>query len=169
MADPLVHALVDVVTLEAVSPEADFTLALSTPFKISADSAGVAAAVFLLAFIDVLAVSAVSNVSAEADAAVAAQSVVATRLRVTAVQASETFVDVAAQQPVTLVTHATGAGEVVLDLQTLGLRVAPAADCLAVPRVSNCRETGGKLETHSGYDIQSTLFSENIFQQLSTV
>lgn len=52
-------------------------------------------------------------------------------------QASQTFIDVIAQKPITLVAHAAHTGEVVLDLQTLGLKVTLAARCLAVPWVSN--------------------------------
>lgn len=52
-------------------------------------------------------------------------------------QASETFINVTAQQTIALEAHAARTGEVVVDLQTLGLRVAPAACCFTVPQVSN--------------------------------
>lgn len=93
--------------------------------------------VFFLTLVDVLAVGAISNVSIEADTGVAAQGVVAAGLRMTAVQAAETFINVTAQQTIALVAHAAHTGEVVFDLQTPGLRVALAACCLAVPQVSN--------------------------------
>ena len=52
-------------------------------------------------------------------------------------EATETFINVAAQKTIALVAHAARTGEVIFDLQTLGLRVALAACCLAVPWVSN--------------------------------
>lgn len=77
MADSLVHALIDIITLKPVSPEANLTLTLSPSFEVSAESIDMATAIFLLAFVDVLAVGAISNVPTKADTAVAAQSVVA--------------------------------------------------------------------------------------------
>lgn len=85
MADSLVGALVHICALEAVTAEATFALALSSALVVGADGVGVATPVFFLAFVNVQAVGAVSHVSAEADAAVAAQGVVAASLRVTAV------------------------------------------------------------------------------------
>lgn len=80
MADPLVSAFINISTLEAVALEANFTLALPPSLKVSAESVGMATPVFFLALINVLAVGAISNVSTEADAAIAAQSVVAAGL-----------------------------------------------------------------------------------------
>lgn len=85
MADSLVSAFVNISALETITTEANFTLALSPTLIVGAEGSGMAAPVFFLAFINVLAVGAVSNVSIEADTAVAAQGVVATGLWVTAV------------------------------------------------------------------------------------
>lgn len=121
MADSLVSAFVNISTLEAITTETRFTLALSPPLEVGADGTGMATPIFILAFINVLAVGAISNVSTEADASVAAKGVGAAGLRVTAVQATETFINVIAQQTVALVAHATRTSEVVFNLQTLGL------------------------------------------------
>lgn len=137
MAGPLASTFVNISTLEAVATEADFTLALSATLVVSTKGSGMATPVFFLALVDVLAVGAISDISVEADAAVAAQGVVAAGLWVTAMQATETFIDVIAQQTIALVAHAARTGKVVFDLQTLSLRVALTACCLAVPRVSN--------------------------------
>lgn len=116
MADHLVRAFVNIITLEAVAPEADFTLALSSTLEVSTEGTGMATPIFFLALVNVLAVGAISNISIEADTAVAAQGVVAAGLWVTAVQATETFIDVIAQQTIALVAHAAHTGEVVFDL-----------------------------------------------------
>ena len=52
-------------------------------------------------------------------------------------QATETFIDVGAQQTIALVTHAAHTGEVVSDLQTVGLKMALGACCLTVPQVGD--------------------------------
>lgn len=137
MADSLVSAFVNISTLEAITSEASFTLALSPTLIVGADGTGMATPVFFLAFINVLAVGSVSNVSIEANTAVAAQGVVAAGLWVTAVQATETFINVVAQQTIALVAHATRTSEVVFYLQTLGLKGALAASCLTVLQVNN--------------------------------
>jgi len=93
--------------------------------------------IVFLALVDVLAGGAISDKSTEADTAVAAHGVVAAGLRVTAVQATEAFVNVVAQQPIALVAHAAHAGEVVSDFQTLGLSVALKARCCTFLRVGN--------------------------------
>lgn len=85
MAGSLVGAFVHVSTLESVTSESNFTLALSSTLIVGADSVGMATPIFLLAFINVQAVGAISHISAEADTAVAAQGVVAVSLGVTAV------------------------------------------------------------------------------------
>lgn len=140
MADLLVGTFVNINTLEAVAFVADFTLALSPTLVVNTERFGMATPILFLALVDVLAVGAISDVSAEAVAAVAAQVVVAAGLRVTAMQARETFVDVSAHQAAALPAHEARAGEGVSDLQTLGLRVALAARRLAVLQVGNLRE-----------------------------
>lgn len=137
MAGPLVIAFVYIRALEAVPLKPDFTLALSPPLVVGTEGSGIAAPIIFLALVDVLAVGAISNISTEADTAVASQVVVAAGLWVTAVQATETFIDVVAQQSIALVAHAAHAGKVVFHLQTLGLKVALAACCLAVLWVRN--------------------------------
>ncbi len=121
MADPLVTAFIDISALEAITHKANFTLALSPTLRVSAEGTGMTTSIFFLALIDVLAVGAISNVSIEADTVEAAQGVVAAGPGVTAMQASETFINVIAQQAIALVAHAAHAGEVVIDLQTLCL------------------------------------------------
>lgn len=140
MAGPWVCALIDVRALEAVAAETDSTLALTPPFCVCTEGVFMATPVVLLALVNVLAVVAISIVSRDADAEVAAERVVAAGFLVTAVQSGQTLVDVSAHQTVALVAHVAHAGEVVLDLQAVGLRVAPAARCLTFPRVSNWKE-----------------------------
>lgn len=96
MADPLVSTFINISTLEAVALVANFTHALSPALNVTTEGTGMAAPIFFLALINVLTVGAISNVSADADTAVAAQSVVAAGLCVTTVQTTETFIDVAA-------------------------------------------------------------------------
>ena len=85
MADSLVGTFINIGALEAITTEANFTPALSPTLVVGADGAGMAASIFFLAFINILAVGAISNISTEAETAVAAQRVVAAGLRVTVV------------------------------------------------------------------------------------
>lgn len=137
VADSSVGAFVHVGAPEAVTTEAEIALAPSAALGVGADGVCVATPVFFLALIDVQAVGAVSHVSVRADAAVAAQGVVAASLRVAAVELALAFVDVAAQQTVALVAHATCTSEVVLNLQAFSVSMALAARCLTLPWVSH--------------------------------
>lgn len=137
MADSLGTAFVNVITLEAVASEADFTLALAPTRDVSTQGIGMATPIVFLALVDILTVGAISKISSKADTAVAAQGVVAAGLWVTAVQATETFIDVVAQQTIALVAHAANTGEDVSNFQTLSLRVALAACRLAVTLAGN--------------------------------
>lgn len=116
MADFLVIAFVDIGALEAVAAEANFTFAKSPTLAVGAEGVGVATSIIFLALVNVLALGAISDVSTETETAVAAKGVVAAGLRVTAVKAAQTFIDVTAQRAVTLVTHAARTGEVAFDL-----------------------------------------------------
>lgn len=93
--------------------------------------------IFILALVNVHAVGAVSHVSVEADTAVAAQGVVAVSLGVTAVQLTNAFINVAAQQTIALVAHATCTSEVVINLQAFSLKIAVAACCRTLSSVGN--------------------------------
>lgn len=52
-------------------------------------------------------------------------------------QATETFIDIVAQQTIACVAYETRTGEVVLEFHTLAVNVALGACCLALFRVSN--------------------------------
>lgn len=86
VADSLVRAFIDISAQEAITAEANLTFALSSTLIVGAEGISMAPAIFFLAFINVLAVGAISHVSIEADTAVAAQGVVAACFWVTAVQ-----------------------------------------------------------------------------------
>lgn len=137
MADPWGCTFINISALEAVANKATFTLALSPTLDVSTEGTGMATPIIFLALIDVLTVGAISNISIEADAAVAAWIVVAAGLWVTAVQASDTFIDIVALQTIALVAHLAHTDEVDADRHTLGQRVALAACCFAVIQVSS--------------------------------
>lgn len=116
MADFLVFAFVNIGTLEAITPKANFTCAASPTHAVGAKGVGMATSIIFLAFVNVLALCTISDVSTETETAVTTKGVVAAGLWVTAVEAAQTFIDVTALQAVALVTHAACTGEVVLNL-----------------------------------------------------
>lgn len=67
-----VSAFVNINTLEAITPEASFTFALSPTLIVSTDGTGMATPIIFLALVDVLTFGAISNISTGADTAVTA-------------------------------------------------------------------------------------------------